>query len=57
MSEHRKAFKKMKQIAEGEDCIERTMLANALLIDKIKRKPLPFDKCTAILELIADEKD
>lgn len=49
-------FKELKKIAKGGDSTERTMLANALLIESIKRKPLSFGKCCAVLELIGEQK-
>ena len=49
-------FEDMKKIAEGEDSPTKTALANALLIESIKRKPLSFGKCCAVLELIDDKK-
>ena len=49
-------FKKLKEIANGEDSPVKTALANALLIESIKRKPLSFGKCCAVLELINDKK-
>ena len=42
------------KIIEGKPSKSRTMLANALLIERIKRKPLTFEKCQAVLELIED---
>jgi len=50
------SFEKLKKIANGKDSPEKTALANALLIESIKRKPLSFGKCCAVLELIDDKK-
>jgi|GEM_PF-6238835 len=48
-------MKKLLGIINGEPSKERTLLANALLIELIKRKPLTFEKCQAILELIYEK--
>lgn len=53
----KKTFNKLKQIAEGSDTVEKQMLSNALLIQKIKRKPLSTEKCIAILQLIDQESN
>lgn len=50
-----KAFDGLKKIIEGKESKERTLLANALLMERIKRKPLTFEKCQAILELLEGE--
>ncbi len=53
----KKTFNKLKQIAEGSDTVEKQMLSNALLIEKIKRKPLSTEKCIAILQLIVENQE